>query len=138
MTLPWSDRDDAPGTDVMLSDLQFQDRGCANGEVRPGSSPTMADCRSAQELGQPRPMGNLSSPLTFGHNGSNCCLAWTDPTRRLVFVYLTDLLTDGHEGAHHQGAVSDAVLAACPPDANLGAQSATRRDAPIEGIGHLL
>jgi CubicO group peptidase (beta-lactamase class C family) len=60
-----------------------------------------------------RPMGRLSSPETFGHNGSNCCIAWADPTRQLVFVYLTDLLAAGHEGARHQSAVSDAIIAAC-------------------------
>jgi CubicO group peptidase (beta-lactamase class C family) len=60
-----------------------------------------------------RPMGQLAGPQTFGHNGSNCCLAWADPARRLVFVYLTDLLTAGSEGARHQGRVSDAVIAAC-------------------------
>ena len=60
-----------------------------------------------------RPMGQLSSALTFGHNGSNCCIAWADPTRRLVFAYLTNLLSSGHEGARHQGEVSDTVIAAC-------------------------
>ncbi len=60
-----------------------------------------------------RPMGQSSNRETFGHNGSNCCLAWADPTRDLVFVYLTNRLTHGHEGAHHQSAVSDAILTAC-------------------------
>lgn len=59
-----------------------------------------------------RPMGTLSHPETFGHNGSNCCIAWADPSRRLVFVYLTDLIISGHSGAGHLGAVADAVLAA--------------------------
>jgi hypothetical protein len=58
-------------------------------------------------------MGRLSSPQTFGHNGSNCRIAWADPGRPLVFVYLTDRLTAGHEGAHHQGKVADAIIAAC-------------------------
>jgi hypothetical protein len=43
-------------------------------------------------------MGQLSRPRAFGHNGSNCCIAWADPKGRLVFAYLTDLLTAGHEG----------------------------------------
>jgi CubicO group peptidase (beta-lactamase class C family) len=60
-----------------------------------------------------RPMGRLSSRETFGHNGSNACMAWADPTRRLVFVYLTDLLSAGHEGAQHQSEVADAIIAAC-------------------------
>lgn len=33
------------------------------------------------------------------------------PTRRLAFAYLTNLLLPGHDGARHQAAVSDAVLA---------------------------
>lgn len=71
------------------------------------------------ELGGPvpdpakqQPLGQLSSPETFGHNGGNCCLVWADPRRRLVFAYLSDFLT-GEEGVRHQSAVSDAVLAAC-------------------------
>ncbi len=66
-----------------------------------------------QDPGVSRPMGRLSSPQAFGHNGSNCCIAWADPARALVVVYLTDLLTGGHEGASHQGEVSDAIIAAC-------------------------
>lgn len=63
--------------------------------------------------GRARPMGRASSPQAFGHNGSNTCLAWADPSRRLVFAYLTDRLSGGHEGAGHFCEVSDAVLAAC-------------------------
>jgi CubicO group peptidase (beta-lactamase class C family) len=64
--------------------------------------------------GQPTsPMGRLSSPLTFGHNGSNCCIAWADPGRQLVVAYLTDILSAGPEGARHQAEVSDAIIAAC-------------------------
>jgi CubicO group peptidase (beta-lactamase class C family) len=59
------------------------------------------------------PMGRLSSWLTFGHNGSNCCIAWADPDRDLVVAYLTDILSVGPEGAHHQADVSDAIIAAC-------------------------
>ncbi len=59
------------------------------------------------------PMGRLSSAETFGHNGSNCCLAWADPRRDLVFVYLTNLLIRGHEGARYLCAISDAVISAC-------------------------
>ena len=60
-----------------------------------------------------RPMGRLASREAFGHNGSNCCIAWADPARRLVFVYLTDRLAGGHEGARHLAAVGDAIIAAC-------------------------
>jgi CubicO group peptidase (beta-lactamase class C family) len=58
-------------------------------------------------------MGRLSTPETFGHNGSSCCIGWADPTRRLVFGYLTDVLPRGREGSHHLSTVADAVLAAC-------------------------
>lgn len=58
-----------------------------------------------------RPMGTRSSPLTFGHNGSNACLAWADPTRRLVVAYLTNRLEGAPAGSPHQCAVSDALLA---------------------------
>lgn len=60
------------------------------------------------------PMGQLSGRATFGHNGSNACLAWADPARRLVMVYLTNLIRSGPGGARHQSEVSDAVLTACP------------------------
>ncbi|HEU5331398.1 MAG TPA: serine hydrolase domain-containing protein [Actinocrinis sp.] len=62
----------------------------------------------------PKPMGADSDPRTFGHNGSNCCIAWADPTRALVFAYLTDHLQSGHAGARHMAALSDAVISACP------------------------
>ena len=62
---------------------------------------------------RPRPMGAASSPEAFGHNGSNCCLAWADPSRDVVFAYLTNRLSAGFDGSPHQSEVSDAVLAAC-------------------------
>ena len=58
-----------------------------------------------------RPMGRPSSPLTFGHNGSNACLGWADPTRRLVVAYLTNRLEGKPAGSPHQCAVSEALLA---------------------------
>lgn len=58
------------------------------------------------------PMGQLSSPLAFGHNGSNCCIAWADPERDLVVAYLTDTLSAGPAGARHQEEVSDAIITA--------------------------
>jgi CubicO group peptidase (beta-lactamase class C family) len=60
-----------------------------------------------------RPLGSCSSPLAFGHNGSNCCIAWADPERQLVVAYLTDVLQAGPDGAVHQAEVSDAIIAAC-------------------------
>jgi CubicO group peptidase (beta-lactamase class C family) len=62
---------------------------------------------------RPRPMGAASSPGAFGHNGSNCCLAWADPSRDVVFAYLTNRLTASFDGSPHMSEVSDAVLAAC-------------------------
>ena len=47
---------------------------------------------------RPRPMGAASSPDAFGHNGSNCCLAWADPSRALVFAYLTNRLSTSFDG----------------------------------------
>ncbi len=58
-----------------------------------------------------RPMGELSSPETFGHNGSNCCIGWADPTRGLAFAYLTDRIDVSAAAAVHLGQVADAVLA---------------------------
>jgi CubicO group peptidase (beta-lactamase class C family) len=60
-----------------------------------------------------RPMGLRSGPLAFGHNGSNCCIAWADPQRQLVVAYLTDALEAGSQGARHQAKVSDAIIGAC-------------------------
>jgi len=72
------------------------------------------------QLGGPRsdprflsPMGAMSSPLTFGHNGSDCCIAWADPTRQLAFAYLTNRLTAGKEVVGHLAAVADDILSAC-------------------------
>jgi CubicO group peptidase (beta-lactamase class C family) len=65
------------------------------------------------EVRFPRAMGSLSSTRSFGHNGSSCCIGWADPTRRLAFAYVTDLLPVRREGNRHQAAVADAILAAC-------------------------
>jgi CubicO group peptidase (beta-lactamase class C family) len=64
---------------------------------------------------RPRPMGRTSSPDAFGHNGSNVCVAWADPARRLVMVYLTDRLESRRTGAIVPNAVSEALQSACPP-----------------------
>ncbi|SJM67359.1 serine hydrolase [Gulosibacter sp. 10] len=37
-------------------------------------------------------LGRRSSPSTFGHNGSNVSIAWTDPERELTFVYLSAIV----------------------------------------------
>lgn len=55
-------------------------------------------------------MGSRAGGSTFGHNGSNCCVAWADPDQDLVVAYLTDRLAPSPD---HLRAVSDAVRAAC-------------------------
>jgi CubicO group peptidase (beta-lactamase class C family) len=72
------------------------------------------------QLGGPRPgsgwtspMGSRSGPHTFGHNGSNCCIAWADPERDLVYAYLTNRLGGRAADKAHHIAVADAVLGAC-------------------------
>jgi CubicO group peptidase (beta-lactamase class C family) len=60
------------------------------------------------------PMGDRSEPGTFGHNGSNACVAWADPVRGLAVAYLTGRLPAALDRARHPSEVSDAILAACP------------------------
>lgn len=74
------------------------------------------------QLGGPRavpgtvsPMGASSSPRTFGHNGSNCCLGWADPDRDLVVVHLTDRIGRPLPDLRYHAAVADRILAAVPP-----------------------
>jgi CubicO group peptidase (beta-lactamase class C family) len=71
------------------------------------------------QLGGPRriprvasPFGQSSSPNTFGHNGSGCCIGWADPDRDLAVAYLTDRVTGRQPDARHQAAVADAIIAA--------------------------
>jgi CubicO group peptidase (beta-lactamase class C family) len=71
------------------------------------------------QLGGPRwiegsvtALGTLSSPRTFGHNGSNCCIGWADPDRRLVYAYLTNRTGSPRADRLHHAAVADKVLAA--------------------------
>jgi CubicO group peptidase (beta-lactamase class C family) len=59
------------------------------------------------------PMGDSSGRETFGHNGSNACVAWADPARRLAVAYLTGQVPAGLDRARHPSQVSDAILAAC-------------------------
>ena len=72
------------------------------------------------QLGGPRaperavlPLGTRSSPRTFGHNGSSCCIGWADPDRDVAYAYLTNRLTNRQADGRHLAAVADAVLAAC-------------------------
>lgn len=63
--------------------------------------------------GRARQLGTLSTGRTFGHNGSNACLAWADPDRRLVVAYLTNRMQGRMDGSPHQCEVSDALFAGC-------------------------
>lgn len=58
-------------------------------------------------------MGLKSDPETFGHSGSQCCIAWVDPGRELVFVFLSGRLLPGLAGVQELGELSDLILAAC-------------------------
>ncbi len=61
--------------------------------------------------GSNHPLGTLTGPLTFGHNGSNVCIAWADPTRKLAFAYCTNRVTsDYRSAAQHMSAVADAAI----------------------------
>jgi CubicO group peptidase (beta-lactamase class C family) len=59
-----------------------------------------------------RPLGRLTSPRTFGHNGSNACLGWADPDRRLVVAYVTNRLTRTQAASPHLCALSDTLVRA--------------------------
>lgn len=59
------------------------------------------------------PFGYRSTQNTFGHNGSNCCIAWADPDRDLAFAYLTNLRVHRDVDMAHLAAVADQVFAAC-------------------------
>jgi CubicO group peptidase (beta-lactamase class C family) len=67
--------------------------------------------RSTSDLA--RFMGDLSSAEAFGAIGSDCCTAWVDPARELVFVYLTGVLLPTGTGIMHHGLVADCILRAC-------------------------
>jgi CubicO group peptidase (beta-lactamase class C family) len=62
--------------------------------------------------GRHSPMGQRSSPLAFGHNGSYVCIGWADPERSLAVGYVTSRLVSRSAGARHMAEVSDAILAA--------------------------
>jgi CubicO group peptidase (beta-lactamase class C family) len=63
--------------------------------------------------GRHSPLGQLSSPGAFGHNGSYVCIGWADPDRDLAVGYVTARLVSRPAGARHMAEVSDAILAAC-------------------------
>lgn len=61
------------------------------------------------------PLGSIAGPRTFGHNGSNVCVAWADPDTQLVVAYLTN--TVASDGARHMTAVSNAIASIARPAA---------------------
>jgi CubicO group peptidase (beta-lactamase class C family) len=67
----------------------------------------------AREGLRPSPLGQLSGRRAFGHNGSNACIGWADPDRRIAYAYLTGQI-DGRNsaGLNHHTVVADAVLSA--------------------------
>ena len=74
------------------------------------------------QLGGPRrdvlgwgPFGRDSLETTFGHNGSNVAIAWTDPVRGLSYAHVTGYQSSYLRDFAHLAEVADAVLAACGP-----------------------
>lgn len=57
-------------------------------------------------------MGSRAHPDSFGHNGSDVCAVWADPSRDLVIVYCSDWFHPGEASWLHVGLVMDAVLEA--------------------------
>jgi CubicO group peptidase (beta-lactamase class C family) len=66
---------------------------------------------SDQDLG--RIMGRKSSSETFGFGGSSCCVAWCDPGRELVAVYLCNKSVPDPIGFAQLRDLSDLILDAC-------------------------
>ncbi len=74
------------------------------------------------QLGGPRndqigwgPFGRDSLPTTFGHNGSNVAIAWTDPVRGLSYAHVTGYQSTYLRDFAHLAEVADAVLASTGP-----------------------
>ena len=66
---------------------------------------------SDEDLG--RIMGRKSSCETFGCGGSSCCVAWCDPGRELVAVYLCNKSVPDPIGFAQLRELSDLILGAC-------------------------
>ena len=58
-------------------------------------------------------MGRKSSRETFGCGGSSCCVAWCDPGRELVAVYLCNKSLPDPIGFAQLRDLSDLILDAC-------------------------
>jgi CubicO group peptidase (beta-lactamase class C family) len=61
---------------------------------------------------RPNPLGQLNGMRAFGHNGSNCCIGWADPERRIAYAYLTGQIDGSRADISHQTTVADAVITA--------------------------
>ncbi|MEU6486652.1 serine hydrolase domain-containing protein [Streptomyces sp. NPDC046887] len=58
-------------------------------------------------------MGSRSDRGTFGHAGTTSSVVWADPTRELVFAYLSNIQPQFGAGIGRLREVSDLVLDAC-------------------------
>jgi len=56
------------------------------------------------------PLGQHNGRRAFGHNGSNCCVGWADPERRIAYAYLTGAIEGRDLDIAHHAAVADAVI----------------------------
>jgi CubicO group peptidase (beta-lactamase class C family) len=61
---------------------------------------------------RPNPLGQLNGWRAFGHNGSNCCIGWADPGRRIAYAYLTGQIDGRRSDVSHHTTVADAVISA--------------------------
>jgi CubicO group peptidase (beta-lactamase class C family) len=59
-----------------------------------------------------RGLGTAAPASAFGHNGSGVCVAWAEPERQLVFVYLSNTAQLIGPGLRFTAAISDAAWAA--------------------------
>ncbi|MFF8268237.1 serine hydrolase domain-containing protein [Streptomyces sp. NPDC016562] len=57
-------------------------------------------------------MGKASSASTFGHAGTTSSVVWADPTRELVFAYLSNVQPEFGAGIERLREVSDLAIAA--------------------------
>ena len=58
------------------------------------------------------PLGQSNGRRAFGHNGSNCCVGWADPERRIAYGYVTAAIEGRDPDIAHHAAVADAVIRA--------------------------
>jgi CubicO group peptidase (beta-lactamase class C family) len=59
-----------------------------------------------------RGLGRRSPPGAFGRGGSGACLAWAEPERRLVFIYLSNTIDPITSALRFAAALSDAAWSA--------------------------